>query len=250
MGPTAPSTRSRSARQPGRRAPGRHARRLLHELRRDQYEGWRDVQRGARIRPLDRPGQDLVVRPPGRRLRHGAERDVRSRHRGVRRPGDSLFDVAVDPRSGAVYAVWEDGRFNGVDEVAFSKSTDGGLTWTTPRQIAETPASTNPLDEQAFTPSIDVSDDGTVAVNYYDFRNNTAAPGVPTDYWAITSSNGGTTWSPEIRPTGSSFDGELAPNAGGAMIGDHEGLTHTGSTFIAAFEVTNPADIQLARFTP
>jgi hypothetical protein len=37
-----------------------------------------------------------------------------------------LFDPAVDPRSGALYVVWQDVRFRGVEEVAFSQSTDGG----------------------------------------------------------------------------------------------------------------------------
>src|SRR5262249_35112772 len=43
----------------------------------------------------------------------------------------TLHSVAVDPRSGNLYAVWEDGRFlwDGGSSVAFSMSTDGGLTW-------------------------------------------------------------------------------------------------------------------------
>src|SRR5581483_9195203 len=108
---------------------------------------------------------------------------------------------------------------------------------------------------QAFTPSVDVSPNGAIAVTYYTFQNTTDASSLKTDYWAITSTNGGATWSPQQRLTSSSFNGELAPVAsGGPMIGDYEGLTHRGNTFVAALEVGNtqsdPTDIELATFTP
>jgi hypothetical protein len=167
------------------------------------------------------------------------------------RAGDSLFDVALGP-SGALYAVWEDARFNGVDQVAFSKSTDGGLAWSTPVKISQTPANANALLTQAFTPSVDVSDNGTIAVTYYDFRSYTAGSLLPTTYSAITSINGGNSWSPEI--TLSTSDMEFAPVAGGLMIGDYEALAHAGNTFLTAFEVGNsqadPTDIDVASFKP
>ncbi len=170
------------------------------------------------------------------------------------RAGDSLFDIAVDRSSGALYAVWQDSRTSGgvIDQVVFSKSTDG-VHWSTPTLIAKTP--TTAATQQSFTPSIDVSANGTIAVTYYDFRNWTAkGPTLPTDYWAITSIDGGTTWGPELRLTPTSFNGELAPVAsGGHMIGDYEGLDHSGNTFLAAFEVANnagdPTDIDVATFT-
>ncbi|HKD95181.1 MAG TPA: sialidase family protein [Gaiellaceae bacterium] len=169
------------------------------------------------------------------------------------RAGDSLFDVAAAP-NGTLYAVWQDSLFSGVDQVAFTKSTDGGLTWSMPRQISEAPPSFNDPAGQAFTPSVDVSANGTVAVTYYTFQNTTSAAFLATDYWAITSANAGTSWSPQLRLTPSSFNGELAPIAGGLMIGDYEGLAHRGNTFTAAYEVGNtqadPTDIQLTTFTP
>jgi Neuraminidase (sialidase) len=171
------------------------------------------------------------------------------------RAGDSLFDVAYDPSSGALYAVWQDSRFsNGaIDQVAFAASTNGGSTWTTPRQIAETPTNSNQLLQESFTPSVDVSANGTIAVTYYDFRHFTAGPALPTTYSAITSPDAGATWSSEITLSPST-DMEYAPVAGGLMIGDYEGLAHAGNTFYAAFEVgntsTDPTDIDLASFTP
>jgi hypothetical protein len=60
----------------------------------------------------------------------------------------------VDPVSGALYAVWQGARFNGFDEIAYSQSTDGGLTWTPPVKINLTPGNANPLRRQAFLPSV------------------------------------------------------------------------------------------------
>src|SRR5262249_34779787 len=55
-------------------------------------------------------------------------------------PG-TASDVAGDPSNGNLYAVWQDGRFSGRqhDAIAFSTSTDGGLTWSEPIQINQTP---------------------------------------------------------------------------------------------------------------
>lgn len=171
------------------------------------------------------------------------------------RAADDLFDVAYDRSGGALYAVWQDSRFtNGsIDQTAFSKSTDGGATWSTPVQIAKTPSSSNQLLEQSFTPSIDVSADGTIAVTYYDFRHFTSGPALPTTYSAVTSPNGGNTWSSEITLSANT-DEEFAPVAGGLMIGDYEALDHYRNTFYAAFQVGNnasdPTDIDVASFTP
>src|SRR5206468_4574659 len=110
-------------------------------------------------------------------------------------------------------AVWSDGRFSGFthDDVALSRSTDGGLTWSTPIK-----ANASPAGVAAFTPSVDVASDGTVAVSYYDFRNNTTDPGtLPTDAFAVFSHDGGLTFGGELRLTSQSFDLDLAPRAGG-----------------------------------
>src|SRR5262249_12581606 len=88
------------------------------------------------------------------------------------RTGPGLPDIAVEP-NGTLYAVWSDGRFSGFtyDDVALSRSTDGGLDWSTPIKVNASPPGVG-----AFTPAVDVASDGTVAVTYYDFRNNTPDP--------------------------------------------------------------------------
>ena len=51
-----------------------------------------------------------------------------------------LFDVAVDPDNGNLYVVWQDARFTGFDQIAYSQSTDDGFTWSEPVRINQTPA--------------------------------------------------------------------------------------------------------------
>lgn len=162
------------------------------------------------------------------------------------RTGAGLPDLAVDRTTGTLYAVWADGRFsNGAhDDIALSRSTDGGLTWSAPVKINQT---TN--NAAAFTPSVYVAADGTVGVTSYDFRNNTAAAGVPTDYWLVrcpssTDCTNPANWS-ETHVAGS-FDIETAPVARGFFLGDYEGLTSVGNdfnTFLPFFVQTNTGNI-------
>lgn len=148
--------------------------------------------------------------------------------------GGSIEDVAVDPGTGAVYVVWEDSRFSGThNDIALSKSTDGGKTWSTPIKANQTPAGA-----LAFTPGVEVLPNGTVAVGYYDIRNNTPASGLPTDYFLAHSHDGGGTWS-EARLTPASFDDTFAPIARGYFIGDYQGLAHDGTSFKSFFVQTN-----------
>jgi hypothetical protein len=147
-------------------------------------------------------------------------------------------DIAVDPHSGDLYAVWTDGRFNDGDhnDVILSKSTDGGLTWTEPVKVSK-----NPVGVDAFTPSVHVNAAGDVAVTYYDFRRNDGVgTSVETDFWAEVSSDGGATWA-ETRLTASPFDmttAPVAPASRGYFLGDYMGLTSTGSTFMNLYIVT------------
>ena len=87
------------------------------------------------------------------------------------RTGDSIPEIAVDNVTGSLYVVWQDARFTGHEQVALSKSVDGGLHWSPTKRVS-TVGGTN----QAFTPMVRAADDGTptkdgtVAVQYYDFR--------------------------------------------------------------------------------
>jgi hypothetical protein len=168
------------------------------------------------------------------------------------RTGDSIPDIAVDPKSGQLYAVWQDKRFSeGLlrrhDSVALSTSTDGGLSWSSAVKVNNTPTNIPSGNQQAFTPAVDVAQDGTVSVAYYDFRNNTPNPNtLPTDYWVVhchASKMGdcsrGSQYGAEVRLTKAPFDMERAPVAGGYFLGDYEGLANDvageGTDFTSLF---------------
>ena len=154
------------------------------------------------------------------------------------RTGDIIPDFAVDRSSGAMYAVWQDSRFSGGshDDIAFSRSTDGGNTWSNPVKVNQT---TN--DAAAFTAAVHVRSDGTVAVTYYDFRNDQNGDAtLDTDHWMVHSHDGGRTWDPsEARLTPSSFDMRTAPFAVGYFVGDYEGLDNAGNAFTPFFVIAN-----------
>ncbi len=156
-----------------------------------------------------------------------------------------LYDVAVDRASGALYAVWQDYRFTGVEAVAFSQSLDGGSTWSAPVQINQTPNQSNLLRQQAFVPQVKVAGDGTVVVTHYDFRNgNSASNAELTDYWAVFCKPASpadcasrSNWGAERRLTDSSFDMLNAPVARGHFLGDYQGLATNGQVATSVFGI-------------
>jgi hypothetical protein len=148
------------------------------------------------------------------------------------RDGANLGSIAAG-RNGLLVATWQDARFSSGarDGIAFSQSIDGGLTWSTPVAINAVPA------VQAILPSVTIRDDGLIGVTYYDFRNHLpGAPSLATDYWLTTSSNG-STWT-EQHVAGS-FDFTAAPFAEGLFLGDYQGLSYSGSTFVPFYATTN-----------
>ena len=149
------------------------------------------------------------------------------------RAADLIPDVGVNRSNGDLFAVWQDVRFDGVghDQIAFTQSTDGGNSWSAPIKVNQTPANADEDNEQAFTPSVHVADDGTLAVSYFDFRFNVSGDGVATtDHWVVhchpASENcaAGASWNEETRATTTSFDMRATPFARGWFVGDYMGL--------------------------
>jgi hypothetical protein len=158
------------------------------------------------------------------------------------RDGADIASVASGP-NGMLVAAWQDSRFsNGVrDGIAFSRSIDGGSTWSTPARINAVPAT------QALMPAVSVRADGTVGVLYYDFRNDTGdASTLLCDVWLATSANG-SDWS-ELHVAGP-FDMRRAPvTPDGLFVGDYQALTSASGRFMAFFtqagpDAANPTDI-------
>ena len=160
------------------------------------------------------------------------------------RTGDLIPQIAVDDNSGALYVVWQDDRFTGEEQIAFSRSTNGGRSWSATRRIS-TVGGVN----QAFTATPRVTSNGTVAVQYYDFRfdNPASTPPLTTDVWRLRSANGGASWTEERIGSGTpgvvipgnatgSFDMTTAPDALGYFVGDYAGLDFAGGGLRPGFK--------------
>lgn len=171
--------------------------------------------------------------------------------------------IAVDrnpssPGYGNLYAVWLDGRFSDLEfgDIAFSMSTDGGRTWSSPSR-----ANLTPRGHSAFTPTVAVAADGTVGVGYYDERGYGGDAGggpLTTDVWmshchATTDCTQTANWS-ETHVAGP-FDQNQAAEARGLFLGDYAGLATAGNAFypyyaVAIDRATNPSDVVVARVAP
>jgi hypothetical protein len=150
-----------------------------------------------------------------------------------------IIDLAVDQATGRIYITWQDHADNpfGDDLILVSHSDDGGLTWSDPMKVNQTPPGT--FTDQAFEPTIHVNSDGVVAVSYYDFRNDVSGDRrLTTDHWIVSSDDGGATWSESHL--GGPFDMHQAPYARGYFVGDYQGLDSQGSVFRTLFTLASP----------
>ena len=171
------------------------------------------------------------------------------------RDANILFDTAVDHDTGNLYVVWQDGRWGNIDRIAFSMSSDRGVTWTKPIRVNMTPQSATRLRNQAFVPSVAVGKDHQVAVTYYDFRNDRSGAEERVDYFAVfctpsdkvrcdqrRSWGDGRRQLRDKRITRESFNILDAPVAGGHFLGDYMGLVPGRQGFIPAFGIAHGHD--------
>lgn len=168
---------------------------------------------------------------------------------------DGLPDIAVDHRNGNLYLVYESGIPSGfqINEIDMQTSTDGGLTWSAPIKVNQTPTNIPLANQEAFIPAVAVAANGTVGVLYYDFRNPdngfAGGTGLADEWMAFGRPNTDLTnpanWGSEVRMTTQSFDMTLTAFTNqGFFVGDYQGLTAGGqsaNSFSAAFGMSNPA---------
>src|SRR5205807_474051 len=146
-------------------------------------------------------------------------------------------EPAIDPSNGQLYLVWEDGRFSGGshDDIVITTSSDGGTTWSTPKQVS------HPNGQFAFTPNVAVASDHTVGVTYYQWLP-TSPGSEPTNYWIrraspadVASTNAGSLDATDATLVSGPFNSLDAPFAGGYFLGDYESVTNVGTSIVPFF---------------
>ena len=212
----------------------------------DRGRTWSSPASVITMTPLYRPDGSTLVRDP-------------ETGQLVQDPTNPSF--AIDTRNGNLYAVWEDGRFSSFqyDDIGFAMSADGGVSWSSPVRVNQTPQNIPSANRQSFLPSVAVSANGTIGVSYYDFRFNDATAGLPTDRWLVqchptTNSTPAdpACWTGEVRLTPNSFNIEaVAPKfAGGFLfLGDYFGLATAMNDFVTTFTQPDEGNITSVFFS-
>lgn len=174
------------------------------------------------------------------------------------------IDRSAQPSAGSLYLVWSDGSLVVNDKVAetygyadvlMSRSTDGGLSWSTPARVNQNPEPlANGLGTDQYQPGVAVDPtSGTVGVCFYDRRHDSA--NFLIDRYCTKSADSGASWT-EMRITASSFTPVVGQDflINPIYMGDYDQLatdvTGGSSGFVGAFGDSrrgNP-DVWAARF--
>jgi len=110
-------------------------------------------------------------------------------------------DITNGPYRGNIYIAYMDNGSDGYPDIFFTRSTDGGNTWSSKVRINDDPVG-NHIDQ--FHPWLTVDRTGCISVMFYDSRND--PNNILCDVYLAQSTNGGITWLPNVRVTNVSFD--------------------------------------------
>jgi hypothetical protein len=164
--------------------------------------------------------------------------------------------IAIDqtpsgsPTRGNIYVVFQatpPAPATARSEIFFTRSTDGGKTWDTPRSISDGPAVTlngDPTQNDNWMPSVAVSPvTGHIRVVFYSRRED--PQNIDIRVYDAGSTDGGLTWfnrprsTTSFRPsTGYDLLLGLGGERGQAHMGDYNSLVAAGSNFYAVWTDT------------
>jgi hypothetical protein len=155
--------------------------------------------------------------------------------------GGSLPSAEID-QVGKVYVVWADCRFEtncSADDIVMSTSTDG-MIWTAVQRIPIDPVASG-VDHFTAGIAVDKNTAGGLAhlaLAFYYFANTNCTNATCQLYAGFVSSvNGGTSWSPNVRLAGPMSLKWLANTTDGYMIGDYISTSIVGGQAFPAIPV-------------
>lgn len=170
----------------------------------------------------------------------------------------SLSDpgVAVDPRTGNLYAVFENEVENGLVHVFFMASSDQGKTWSRPVSIIDDPGK----GYNQSVPGISIAPDGRVDVAWYDFRNDPFFTSDGTvkqryvDVYSASSNDNGRSWSKNLRVSDRTIDTSIGVTFNNQDIRAPMGIASTKDAALIAWSDSRAGalpqfDVEDAYFT-
>lgn len=138
------------------------------------------------------------------------------------------WDRSGGPHNGRVYLMYTD-RTNtaSADTDIFVRYSDNqGTNWSSAVRVNDDPVGNG---KSQFLPKIALDQtSGNIAVSFYDCRNS--AGNNQAEVWAAVSTDGGVTFSPNVKVSGGMSDGTVAA-ASGFDFGDYTGLTFGSGSF-------------------
>jgi hypothetical protein len=141
--------------------------------------------------------------------------------------GEAAPTIATDPTDAAlVYVAWSSCTASAQADVFFSRSTDGGATWSPIPLRVNDDGISNPRDQ--FFPAITVDDQGVIRAMWGDDRLDTVnAGGHYYDIFAAASTDHGASFGTNVRVTTQSSNPDI--DNGGTFIGDYFGMAPCGT---------------------
>ncbi len=147
--------------------------------------------------------------------------------------------MAVDrsggPNAGNIYVVWAQNTGDGGD-IAFTRSTDGGTTFSTPVRVNSRPGS----DRSQWFPTLTVDQStGRLFITYLD--QGIATSGDMTEVTVVSSANGGVSFTKPVPLTPAPFRAGWGNDTGQPNLGDYNYIVaQNGELFSAHATTTLP----------
>lgn len=167
-------------------------------------------------------GETIFIENQG--WRHGVKGKVRAEAYPA-----IVCDITEGPRRGWLYLTWSAGN---PPDVFFSRSSDGGDTWSSPKIVHSV------LDNDQFWQWIALDPlNGDLAIMYLDSRNDPA--NIMVDCYVSYSSDGGDTWA-DRRASDIAGDLRLNPFFGNSFAGDYSGCAfYDGKVYPSWIDMRN-----------